>query len=316
MKILFIGFTDPNHASSYMAKGFRALGHEVNHIDPYQNPLIGLTKISEVYTDEDFVYVFHNNSRRLIADVPVPVVYYHFEQLWRATIDECDILIMSSPVIENGLVYWFPEVFKRNPAKYIQYYGVDLDRFDATGKKKYIECSFMGKIIWEEKCWMERDIYKTRREVVESCEPYLNRMPHDDYEEYISNLKHSQSTLIVHGRSCYISQRIFEAAAASCCPIIYVDDEIGEKIYRSIGLVHSRNCIFLYGEEPKEELDLELKIKDIITIGLNARKWVESRNNINNCKEVIKYVEAYNKRIEKYKEQCSLRATRLIESEL
>jgi len=313
MKILFLGFSNPDHASAFMVKGFRALGHTVTHIDPYLPEYAELTALSEVYTDEDFVYVFHNNSHRLRADVPVPVVYYHYELLWRASIDECDLLIMSTPLVENGLVYWFPEIFKRNPAKYIQYPGIDLERFDARGKKKYLECSFMGHVEWKEKCWIEKDIYKTRKRVVEACEKYLDLMPHNEYEEYIKNLKHSQATLIVHGRQCYISQRIFEAAAASVCPIIYVDDEIGEKIYDDLKLFDGINCIKLYDPH---DLQSKLHTYNLLELGRNARKWVETRDNIHNCQEVINYVQKYQKYMENHKKQCSLRATRRIERTL
>jgi len=316
MKILFIGFTNPNHAASFIAQGFRDLGHEVTHIGTEDLIFIdGNPKLSEFYTDEDFVYIYHINLKFLENDLPphIPVVFYAFEMLWRTCVDKCDILIMSTPIIENYYVYYYPHILMNNPEKYIQYYGVDLQRFDATGKKKYLECSFMGKTEWTAKCWVEEGMYKTRKRVVEACEDYLDRMPHDDYEEYISHLKHSQSTLIVHGRSCYISQRIYEAAAASVCPIIWVDDEIGLAIYTEIGLVSGENCIFIGNTEYIEEY---LKHSDLIKIGQQARKWVEARNNINNCKEIINYVETYNKHVEKRKEQRSLRATRNIESQL
>jgi len=314
MRILYFGFKSPNHLSSFIANGFIELGYELTWIDTTTLVFTDTDKISAFYTDEDFVYIFHINTKSLINDVNVPVIYYHFEMLWRPCVDKCDVLIMASPLIENFLVLYYPKLLYNNPAKYIQYYGVDLERFDSIGKKKYLKCSFMGKLEWEEKCWIEKDMYKTRKRVVEECSEYLDLMPHDDYEEYINNLKHSQSTLIVHGKNCYISQRIFEAAAASVCPIIYVDDEIGAQIYEDIGLKNHQNCIFLVDSILPESIKNNAYKFSIL--GQNARKWVEKRNNINNCKEIIKYVEQYKKNSEKSKKQRSLRATRLIESQL
>ena len=318
MKILFIGFKSPNHAAIYMKHGFEVLGHDVTHITDIEILMNGDMRLSTYYTDEDFVYVFHMNSSFLINDLTVPVVFYAFELLWRPCIDHCDILVMSTPMMENYYVYYYPHLLANNPEKHIQYYGVDLERFDAMGKKKYLECSFMGNLVWEEKTWIERDMYKTRKEVVEACEQYLDLMPHADYEEYISHLKHSQSTLIVHGKACYISQRIFEAAAASVCPIIYVDDEIGEKIYNDLGLEFGFNCLFLKWNEYDLSTRLQYFLDNAIlkAMGANARKWVETHDNIHNCTEIIHYVETYQKHAAKRQEQRCLRATRQIEYEL
>ena len=314
MKILFLGFGNPNHAAMYMKRGFETLGHTVRHVTDTEIILNGDMHLSTYYEGEDFVYIFHLNTVFLLNDLTVPVVLYMFELLWRPCLDHCDILVMSTPLMENYYVYYYPHLLTNNPAKYIQYYGVDLDRFDATGKKKYLTCSFMGNLVWEEKTWVEKDMYKTRKRVVEACESYLDLMPHDDYEEYISYLKHSQSTLIVHGKSCYISQRIFEAAAASCCPIIYVDDEVGQEIYDSIGLMDHVNCIFLVADRLPEAIkDNAFKFT---VLGQNARKWVETHHNIHNCTEIITYVENYQKYRQKSMEQRCLRATRAIESEL
>ncbi len=312
--ILFLGFLNPDHESSFRVKGFRALGYEVHHIDPWENSCMDFKNVSEVYDGEDIVFIHHCNSKLFVADIPVPVIYYHAELLWRPCVNECDILLMMSPLMEPALVYWFPEIFKRNPAKYsLHHYGVDLDRFTHP-RKKYLKCTFMGPIEWKEKCFIEQDLYKTRKRVVEACSEWLNIRDFGDYEEYIKDLQHSQSTLIVHGKNCYLSQRIFEAAAASCCPIIYVDDEIGAKIYEDIGLIHGLNCLFVYIIYPN---GLEFLSKfNLKIIGENARKWVETRDNIHQCKKVIKYVQKYQKYMEKYKKQCNLRATQLIERSL
>ena len=322
MNILFIGFKNPDHEAMFRSNAFKALGHNVRHLDPWDSYAKDFLKLSDVYEGEDFVFISALNSKILTTDLPkdIPIVYYHSELLWRPSVDKCNILLMAHPAMENVFVYWFPELIRANPAKYIQHYAVDLKRFDYGKRKKYLKCTFTGPSEWKEKMWIERDMYKKRDEILEEVRELVDVFPTQEYENYINILKHSQATFIVHGRCCYISQRIFEAAAANCCPIIFVDDEIGLKIYEDIGLIDGYNCLFVYGKSTvKEELFYLLMNNDwreLERIGKNARAWVEKRDSINKSKDVIKYVEKYKKWFKESSEQRSLRATRIIESEL
>ncbi len=281
MNILLIGFDGPDQTCSMIEEGLRDIGHSLIHY-VMDIPTTKPTYLSEYYYKQDLVIVFQTNCE-FINDVEVPVIYYHPEILSPASLDKWDYLVAGGIEITPFLMAFNTRAMQACKATLIQNYGVILQEWTPLPKSDMIPF-FIGNLERDyAPHWLHKIIYSSRQKIIPEITPLINLHPAVPYDEYKTLLARSVGTIIIHGEYCYLSQRIFEAAAMACCPIIYTGNSL-PALYESLGLIHGYNCLFF---DSYHDLKTQLSINLLEVLGKRARKWVEKHTHLHRAKELI-----------------------------